>query len=396
MIPVILALRWRGPPAVRQNFAAASGVVAAIWRFSWLYRRGTYSAWLPGSCVVKPLFRWEEAMSTSNISSNFAAAFPRLNTAHELKQSKEDMAALGGALQSQDLAGAKDAFAALMRDSAAAAQGRQAAGQAPLLSDAQRQSMVDAVGALGQELQAGDIDGAQAAYAQLQQASQVFRMASPPASAPVAETPAATPVDTTVPAVVAPDETVAAAAVDSTAEAQAALAAGEPEAAGAAAVQESDVAMTTEAADAAAEASATQSADAVAADELRPGQTNMQSLEDALAAQDLRGAQAAYAALLEDGVNFLQSYQPSADYEPAVLSDGQRADTTQALGQLGSLLQAGDMAGAQAAYEQLQATVQTNRETINTAVGDSAGVASAVDSGSDPAAPASSSVNLQA
>lgn len=339
-------------------------------------------------------------MSTSNISSNFAAAFPRLNTAHELKQSKEDMAALGGALQSQDLAGAKDAFAALMRDSAAAAQGRQAAGQAPLLSDAQRQSMADAVGALGQELQAGDIDGAQAAYAQLQQASQVFRMASPPASAPVAETPAATPVDTTVdttvPAVVAPDETVAAAAVDSTAEAQAALAAGEPEAAGAAAaVQESDVAMTAEAADAA-EASATQSADAVAADELRPGQTNMQSLEDALAAQDLRGAQAAYAALLEDGVNFLQSYQPSADYEPAVLSDGQRADTTQALGQLGSLLQAGDMAGAQAAYEQLQATVQTNRETINTAVGDSAGVASAVDSGSDPAAPASSSVNLQA
>lgn len=333
-------------------------------------------------------------MSTNNISSNFAAAFPRLNTAHELKQSKEDIAALGSALQSQDLAGAKDAFAALMRDSTAAAQGRQASGQAPLLSETQRQGVVDAVGALGQELQAGDIDGAQAAYAQLQQATQVFRMAVPPSATPAVDTPA-----DSAASVLPPEAAAATDAVDAAAEAQAAVAPAS-DADAAAAVQESDVAMTADAMAVAAEASvAPQSVDGQGTDSSDPlhlGQENMQSLEDALAAQDLRGAQTAYAALLEDGVNFLQSYQPSPDYVPSVLSDEQRADTTQALGQLGDRLQAGDMAGAQAAYQQLQASVQANRDTINTTLGDTAGGALALDSSSDPAATASSSVNMQA
>lgn len=112
-------------------------------------------------------------MSISSVSSS--SAFQPSQISDVFKQRKQDFTALANALQSGDLAGAQKAFAAMQQDSQAIsqAQGGQAgagnAVQAGPSSQSGATSMGDLMNQLKQALSSGDLQGAQQAFASIQQ-----------------------------------------------------------------------------------------------------------------------------------------------------------------------------------------------------------------------------------
>lgn len=140
-------------------------------------------------------------MSTPSISSNYAAQNPyKANMVNDFKQGKSDFQVLGSAIQSGDLAGAQAAFAALNQDVAAYQQDRTAAGLSPYLSDSQRQDALKSMSSFAADLQSGDISAAQDTYAQLQQSVQAQKAAiSEKLGNALPQTPAGAGADTTPP-----------------------------------------------------------------------------------------------------------------------------------------------------------------------------------------------------
>jgi hypothetical protein len=103
-------------------------------------------------------------MSFSGIGATQSANAAGAASAY--KQSASDFKALAQALQSGDLSGAQQAFAALQQDSPWVS--RAVAGATP--SGATSDGSASPLQALGKALQSGDIAGAQQAFAAVQQA----------------------------------------------------------------------------------------------------------------------------------------------------------------------------------------------------------------------------------
>jgi len=116
-------------------------------------------------------------MSISSVSNSTNLQSSQMSDA--FKQRKQDFAALASALQSGDLAGAQKAFATLQQDKLAIgqAQGGQGNNSSAVSQSSQggATSMQDLMNQLKQALSSGDLQGAQQAFASLQQNMQANR-----------------------------------------------------------------------------------------------------------------------------------------------------------------------------------------------------------------------------
>ena len=109
-------------------------------------------------------------MSISAVSSNVTAY--QTNTQNSFQQRRADFQQLAQALQSGDLSGAQQAFAALQQ--AGSSSGTQGQGSPP---SGQNNPLASDLSTLGQALQSGDLSSAQKAFATLQQDMQGMRQA---------------------------------------------------------------------------------------------------------------------------------------------------------------------------------------------------------------------------
>ncbi len=127
-------------------------------------------------------------MTISSVSSGanpYTQGLQSGQVSDAFKQRKQDFSALSSALQSGDLAGAQKAFSALQQDTQALRQSRSGQGadqdgdndgsktsqasQASQASQNGKTSMQDLMNQLKQALSSGDLQGAQQAFATLQQ-----------------------------------------------------------------------------------------------------------------------------------------------------------------------------------------------------------------------------------
>ena len=106
-------------------------------------------------------------MDVSSISAALSAS--ATNTSSAFKQSATDFKSLAQALQSGDLAGAQQAFATLQQDSPWVSRAVSASDTA---NGGAGSTVASALQTLSKALQSGDISGAQQAFAALQQAFQ--------------------------------------------------------------------------------------------------------------------------------------------------------------------------------------------------------------------------------
>jgi hypothetical protein len=124
--------------------------------------------------------------SVSNGTNPYTQSLQSSPLSDAFKQSKQDFAALGSALQSGDLAGAQKAFAALQQDKSTISQARGGQGsdsdgssstvsQTAQSSQSGTSSVQDLMNQLKQALGSGDLQGAQQAFASLQQNMQASR-----------------------------------------------------------------------------------------------------------------------------------------------------------------------------------------------------------------------------
>lgn len=112
-------------------------------------------------------------MSTSGVSLGSSAAYAANNSKSAFAQRRQDFKSLSDALQSGDLTGAQQAYAALQKDAPARAAGQgQQGGQQ---QSGNGSSPQNAFASLGQALQSGDLSGAQQAFSQLQNDAQQAR-----------------------------------------------------------------------------------------------------------------------------------------------------------------------------------------------------------------------------
>lgn len=112
-------------------------------------------------------------MSISSVSNNanpYTQSLQSSQMSGAFKQRKQDFDALASALQSGDLAGAQKAFATLQQDTQAMGQAQRGQGSnSSAVSQSGATSMKDLMNQLKQALSSGDLQGAQQAFASLQQ-----------------------------------------------------------------------------------------------------------------------------------------------------------------------------------------------------------------------------------
>lgn len=113
-------------------------------------------------------------MSISSVSNN-TTPLQTSQMSGAFKQRKQDFAALGSALQAGDLAGAQKAYAALQQDTQGIGQARGGQGDKDDTTQTAQSgttSTKDMMDQLKQALSTGDMQGAQQAYAAIQQKMQ--------------------------------------------------------------------------------------------------------------------------------------------------------------------------------------------------------------------------------